>query len=317
MFIHQPRYSQRNKGTWWSQLGFKIQTEYVFLHLLTFTPSLSVGHWVWAIQYPGELVQDLSDEKRNIWWILLPSLRLWYVCVVKYLTGVAVQPWCNFLPSNYSVKDGFISSQFHTCLEMVAGKSCGCQDANRGIEDLQIRLGISAQALGDGEAGKRKGCRLQGGFSGRGNTIAGLKPILGAPKKNYEILMSSKSIPAPKKISKPVSHRIWEKLLEKPRAEYRQVNQFSVVSHHFHDSNDRIFAKILLKATTKNWFGISWNFQSCKGLNFRFPTSMERRIVVPIIFIYVLETFGKRTIIPIIFTYFQSVSIMFQWFSPV
>ena len=87
-------------------------------------------------------------------------------------------------------------SQFHTCLEMVAGKSCGCQDANRGIEDLQIRLGISAQALGDGEAGKRKGCRLQGGFSGRGNTIAGLKPILGAPKKNYEILMSSKSIPA-------------------------------------------------------------------------------------------------------------------------
>ena len=114
-----------------------------------------------------------------------------------------------------------------------------------------------------------------------------------------------------------LSHRIWEKLLEKPRAEYRQVNQFSVVSHHFHDSNDRIFAKILLKATTKNWFGLSWNFQSCKGLNFRFPTSMERRIVVPIIFIYVLETFGKRTIIPIIFTYFQSVSIMFQWFSPV
>jgi hypothetical protein len=97
--------------------------------------------------------------------------------------------------------------------------------------------------------------------------------------------MSSKSIPASKKISKPVSHRIWEKLLEKPRAEYRQVNQFSVVSHHFHDSNDRIFAKILLKATTKNWLGLSWNFQSCKGLNFRFPTSMERRIVVPIIFI--------------------------------
>ena len=37
---------------------------------------------------------------------------------------------------------------------MKVAESRGCQDANRGIEDLQIRLGISAQALGDGEAGK-------------------------------------------------------------------------------------------------------------------------------------------------------------------
>lgn len=162
--------TREHDGLNWG-LGSKQDYLHV-LHLLTFSPSLSVGHWFWAIQYPGELVQDLSDEQRNIWWILLLSFRLWYVCVVKYLTQpwwVAVQPWCIFFPSKYSVKDGFIFSQFHTCLEMVAGKSCGCQDANRGIEDLQIRLGISAQALGDGEAGKRKGCsgcRLQGGFSG-------------------------------------------------------------------------------------------------------------------------------------------------------
>ena len=154
-------------------------------------------------------------------------------------------------------------------------------------------------------------------FQGEGIPLLGWSPFLEHPKRTMKSWCHPSRYLHLKKISKPVSHRIWEKLLEKPRAEYRQVNQFSVVSHHFHDSNDRIFAKILLKATTKNWFGLSWNFQSCKGLNFRFPTSMERRIVVPIIFIYVLETFGKRTIIPIIFTYFQSVSIMFQWFSPV
>lgn len=53
------------------------------------------------------------------------------------------------------------------------GKKC-CQDANRGIEDLQIRLGISAQAL----MVEAHSC---------------------STNKNYEILMSSKSRPAPPK----------------------------------------------------------------------------------------------------------------------
>ena len=64
LFINQDiaKETREHDGLNW---GLRSKQDTYFCIFLTFTPSLSVGHWVWAIQYPGELVQDLSEWKEE------------------------------------------------------------------------------------------------------------------------------------------------------------------------------------------------------------------------------------------------------------